>query len=162
MCGMYSAQMPLSVLIDVLESVPEFGRLMQSMNEHRSSVRLQALPNGVPMTLAALGRNARAPILVVTPRPEDARRFYEQICLWSDDEESILHFPESETLPFERLVTDPDTEQQRVSVLAKLLAQPSQPTATDDHSARSDLGRVNVVIASASAIAQKTISRKGF
>ena len=161
-CGMYSAQMPLSVLIDVLEGVPEFGRLMQSMNEYRSSVRLQVLPNGVPMTLAALGRNARAPILVVTPRPEDARRFYEQICLWSEDEESILHFPESETLPFERLVTDPDTEQQRVSVLAKLLALPSQSTVPDDDGGRDDLGRVKVVIASASAIAQKTISRRGF
>ena len=159
---MHNTKMSLSVLSGVLDGVPEFDRLRHAMNEPRVNVRLQVLPNGVPMTLAALGRSASVPILVVAPRSEDARRLYDQVCLWSESEESVLHFPESETLPFERLVTDPDTEQQRIDVLANLLALPSQATRIGDYGVRNDRDRAKIVIASASAIAQKTISRKGF
>ena len=146
--------MSLSVLSDVLESAPEFERLHGSMGQSRAHVRLQVLPNGVPMTLATLARNVDVPVLLVVPRPDEARRLYEQLCLWSADERSVLHFPESETLPFERLVTDTDTEQQRIGVLARLLAHDSP-----DDDARPTS---NIIIASASAISQKTISREGF
>ena len=146
--------MSLSVLSDVLESTPQFERLRASMGESRAHVRLQVLPNGVPMTLATLARNVDVPVLLVVPRPDEARRLYEQLCLWSADESSVLHFPESETLPFERLVTDTDTEQQRIGMLSRLLAHdsPDDDTRTGP----------NIIIASASAISQKTISRDGF
>ena len=143
--------MSLSVLSDVLESAPQFERLRSSMGQTKAHVRLQVLPNGVPMTLATLARNVDVPVLLVVPRPDEARRLYEQISLWSADERSVLHFPESETLPFERLVTDADTEQQRIGVLARLL----------DHDADTRPAS-NIIIASASAISQKTISRESF
>ena len=125
-----------------------------SMSESRAHIRLQVLPNGVPMTLATLARNVDVPVLLVVPRPDEARRLYEQVSLWSADERSVLHFPESETLPFERLVTDTDTEQQRIGVLSRLLAHDSPDD--DTHPGP------NVIVASASAISQKTISREGF
>ncbi len=143
--------MSLSVLSDVLESAPQFERLRASMGQTKAHVRLQVLPNGVPMTLASLARNVDVPVLLVVPRPDEARRLYEQVSLWSADERSVLHFPESETLPFERLVTDADTEQQRIGVLARLL----------DHDADTRPAS-NIIIASASAISQKTISRESF
>ena len=146
--------MSLSVLSDVLESTPQFERLRASMSESRAHVRLQVLPNGVPLTVATLARNVDVPVLLVVPRPDEARRLYEQVCLWSADERSVLHFPESETLPFERLVTDTDTEQQRIGVLSRLLAHDSP----DDDTRTCP----NIIIASASAISQKTISRDGF
>ena len=77
-----------------------------------------------------------------------------KISLWSADERSVLHFPESETLPFERLVTDADTEQQRIGVLARLLDHDSP-----DADARPG---PNIIIASASAVSQKTVSRESF
>ncbi len=143
--------MSLSVLSDVLESAPQFERLRASMGRTKAHVRLQVLPNGVPLTVATLARNVDVPVLLVVPRPDEARRLYEQISLWSADERSVLHFPESETLPFERLVTDADTEQQRIGVLARLL----------DHDADTRPAS-NIIIASASAISQKTISRESF
>ena len=88
------------------------------------------------------------------PRPDEARRLYEQVCLWSADERSVLHFPESETLPFERLVTDADTEQQRIGVLARLLDHDSTDAGTRPSP--------NIIIASASAVSQKTVSRESF
>ena len=145
--------MSLSVLSDVLERAPQFERLRSAMGQSKAHVRLQVLPNGVPMTLASLARNVDAPVLLVVPRPDEARRLYEQVCLWSADERSVLHFPESETLPFERLVTDADTEQQRIGVLARLLEHDSDTNPAS---------RGRIIIASASAISQKTISRESF
>ncbi len=204
--------MPLSVLNSVLEDATEFKRLAQLLGESRANVRLQVLPDGAPMALATLAQNVDVPILVVVPRPEEARRLHEQVSLWSPNPSSVLHFPESETLPFERLVTDPDTEQQRINVLARLLTPtltlprkggedrtlapspleggapgrtPSpltgegwdggdvatQQTVVGERSSapspqsspfKGEEGRKTIIIASVSAITQKTISREGF
>ena len=81
---------------------------------------------------------------MVAPRPEDARRLYEQVLLWAGDESTVLHFPEAETLPFERLVPDFDTSQRRIHTLWAL-AQEEGPAP--------------MVIASVAAVAQKTIGR---
>ena len=152
--------MSLSVLGDVLESAPQFERLRSSMGQSKAHVRLQVLPNGVPMTLATLARNVDVPVLLVAPRPDEARRLYEQVCLWTADESSVLHFPESETLPFERLVTDADTEQQRIGVLARLLDHDSSPHDLNASVDQTPQGKI--IIASASAVSQKTISRESF
>ena len=152
--------MSLSVLSDVLESTPQFERLRASMGESRAHVRLQVLPNGVPLTVATLARNVDVPVLLVAPRPDEARRLYEQVCLWSADERSVLHFPESETLPFERLVTDTDTEQQRIGVLARLLDHDSSLHEFDASADPAPRGKI--IVASASAVSQKTISRESF
>ena len=49
------------------------------MGESRSHIRLQVLPNGVPLTVATLARNVDVPVLLVVPRPDEARRLYEQV-----------------------------------------------------------------------------------
>ena len=155
--------MSLSVLGDILETAPQFERLRASMGESRAHVRLQVLPNGVPLTAATLARNVDVPVLLVAPRPDEARRLYEQVCLWSADERTVLHFPESETLPFERLVTDTDTEQQRIGVLARLLDDDSSKSSNQDLNDSPDAAtRGKIIVASASAVSQKTISREGF
>ncbi len=153
--------MSLSVLCDLLESAPQFERLLNSMAPTRAYVRLQTLPNGVPLTVATLARNVDVPILLVVPRPDEARRLYEQLCLWSPDERSVLHFPESETLPFERLVTDTDTEQQRIGALARLLARDSALGDSDASVEPAPRGNM-IIVASAAAISQKTLSRESF
>ncbi len=155
--------MSLSVLSDVLESAPQFERLRASMGQSKAHVRLQVLPNGLPLTVATLARNVNVPVLLVAPRPDQARRLYEQVSLWSADERSVLQFPESENLPFERLVTDTDTEQQRIGVLSRLLADDSSESSDqdlDDSPAATPRGKI--IVASASAVSQKTISRESF
>jgi len=67
--------------------------------------------------------------------------------------ESILHFPESDTLPFERLVTDPETEQERIRVLGRL-ASKSPECARETGS--------SLIITSISGITQETIGREVF
>ncbi len=139
--------MSLSVLGSLLESSPEFQRLQDRLKAARASVRVQVLPNGAPFALSTLWRGVGIPMLVIAPRPEDARRLYEQLALWSGLEDAVLHFPETETLPFERLVSDAETTQQRLRTLSTLIAGGSAPP---------------LVVASTAAIAQKTLDRDAF
>ena len=136
--------MSLGVLGALLEGSPEFLRLSSALGRSRFGSRLQVLSEAAPFSLAQVHRVFEAPILVVAPRPEDARRLYEQVLLWAGDESTVLHFPETETLPFERLVPDVDTSQHRIRTLRAL---------TQD-------GPAPIVIASAAAVAQKTIGRE--
>ena len=136
--------MSLGVLGALLEGSPEFLRLSSALGRSRFGSRLQVLSEAAPFSLAQVHRVFEAPILVVAPRPEDARRLYEQVLLWAGDESTVLHFPETETLPFERLVPDVDTSQHRIRTLQAL---------TQD-------GPAPMVIASAAAVAQKTIGRE--
>ena len=136
--------MSLGVLGALLEGSPEFLRLTSALGRSRFGSRLQVLSEAAPFALAQVHRVFEAPILVVAPRPEDARRLYEQVLLWAGGDSTVLHFPETETLPFERLVPDVDTSQHRIRTLWALAQERTQPP---------------MVIASAAAIAQKTIGR---
>ena len=138
--------MSLRALGSLLESLPQFQGLMASLERPRVRARVQVLPDGAPFTLATLWRGLALPTLVITRRPEDARRLHEQLSIWSGDEESILHFPETETLPFERLVSEIDTVHHRLRTLTSLC----------------EAGATPMVVASTVAITQKTIDRKAF
>ncbi len=136
--------MSLGVLGGLLRGSPEFLRLSAALDRSRFGSRLQVLSEAAPFALAEVRRVLETPVLVVAPRPEDARRLYEQVLLWAGDESTVLHFPEAETLPFERLVPDFDTSQRRIHTLWAL-AQEKGPAP--------------MVIASVAAVAQKTIGR---
>ena len=139
--------MSLSTLGGLLESVPPFQRLTDSLGRRRASVRVQVLAEAVPFVLSTLWKGVRLPVLVIAPRPEDARRLHEQLAVWSAPGADPLLFPETETLPFERLVTDVDTTHQRLRTLSALTADGSPPI---------------MVVASTAAVAQKTLDRPTF
>ena len=139
--------MSLDVLGEVLEGSPRFQRLQAALSSSPSRATVQVLAEGTPFALATLWKGLQAPMLVIAPRPEDARRFYEQLAIWSGPEEAVLHFPETETLPFERLVSDVDTTQQRIRTLSSLVGGEESPL---------------IIVASAAAVAQKTIDVAGF
>ena len=139
--------MSLKALGSLLESAPQYQRLREALGRRRAVTRVQVLADAVPFTLACLWRGLDSPVLVVTPRPEDARHLHEQLIAWSGAEASVLHFPEIETLPFERLVSDIETVHQRLRTLSAL---------ANNH------GDAPIVVASATAVAQKTISRDAF
>jgi len=60
--------------------------------------------------------------LVVTPRPDDARRLHDQLLTYLGEEQPIHLLPEPEVLPFERLAVDANTGNQRLTALAALAA----------------------------------------
>ncbi len=134
--------MSLEALGGLLQTAPQYKRLASVLRKRAPYTTAQVLGDAVPFALATLWRELGVPVLVIAPRPEEARRIHEQMVAWSGREESVLHFPETETLPFERIVSDIDTIHQRLYTLSRL--------AGDDRAAP-------VVVASAAAAAQKTI-----
>ena len=138
--------MGLDVLGRLLESSSEYQRLLESMHKTRARVRLQVMAEAAPFVLSALWRGLGLPVLVIAPKPEDARRLHEQLVIWAG-EENVLHFPETETMPFERIVSDVDTTQERLRTLYRLIEADGVPS---------------LVVASATAVAQKTIDRGSF
>ncbi len=133
-------------LWSLLEASPEFKRLLAAAGMARLDARMQIASEATAFALSALWRRAGLPVLVVAPRPEDARRLYDQLTVWAG-EDAVLHFPETETLPFERVVSDADTTIQRLRTLAAMLDPGDCPP---------------LVVASTTAIAQKTIARDAF
>ena len=139
--------MSLQALRGLLEAAPQYRRMQKSLDVSRARERVQAPSGGVPMALATLWKNLGVPVLVITPRSEDARRLCDQILLWTDDERRVVDFPETEALPFERLASDAETAHHRLRTLSALVDREGRPP---------------IVVASAAAVAQRTIASDAF
>ena len=113
--------MSLNGILKLLEEHPEFrGSLEAATSGQTSEVTVR---QGARATfIASLARRADAPTLVITPRPEDARRLHDQLLSWLGEDSPVHLLPEPEVLPFERLAVDGNTSNQRLATLAALAA----------------------------------------
>ena len=113
--------MSLNGILDLLEVHQGFREALQAIDnesERSATVRQGARAAFV----ACLARRRPGPVLVVTPRPEDARRLHDQLLSWLGDEAPVYLLPEPEVLPFERLAVDANTGNQRLEALSALSA----------------------------------------
>ena len=165
--------MTIGVLRGLMDEVAEYRGLRTALRGNANGLSVELPSKAAPFTLAALRRDLDAPTLLVAPRPEDARRLHEQLVAWCGDDDGLLHFPESEILPFERLDSDMETVHQRVRVLAALAADGADlggQDARDMYSPHTSLspqgeGKIEkrsapMVVASAGALMQRTLARK--
>ena len=141
------AGLALSLLNPLLRSTDQYRNLLRALEGPSSRVRAQLLSEATPYLLSTLMQDLDRPVLIVVPRAEESRRLHERLCAWVDNPERIHRFPETETLPFERLFTDIDTVQQRVRALDALLNPGDAPP---------------LIVASATSVAQRTLSRDSF
>ena len=113
--------MSLNGILKLLEGHPEFrGSLEAASSGQKPEVTVR---QGARATfIASLARRADAPTLVITPRPEDARRLHDQLLSWLGEDSPVYLLPEPEVLPFERLAVDGNTSNQRLATLAALAA----------------------------------------
>ena len=140
--------MTLGVLRDLMDGVPEYRRLRDELRSGARRLAVEAPAKAAAFTLGTLRRDVDAPMLVVAPRPEDARRLHEQLVAWCGEDAGLLHFAESEILPFERLDSDVETVHQRLRVLSNIDGQDEQ-----------DGYRGVMVVASVGALMQRTLGR---
>ena len=141
--------MTLGVLRDLMDGVPEYCRLRDELRGGARRLSVEAPAKAAAFTLGTLWRDVDARMLVVAPRPEDARRLHEQLVAWCGEDAGLLHFPESEILPFERLDSDMETVHQRLRVLAGIATEGTEGT---------DVPGV-MVVASVGAMMQRTLGR---
>ena len=170
--------MTLGILRGVMDGVPEYCRLRDGVRGGARRLTAEVPAKAAAFTLATLRRDVDVPTLVVAPRPEDARRLHEQLLAWCGDDEGLLHFPESEILPFERLDSDVETVHQRLRVLAAVASIVSDIDVRDGEHKESNYphpfgklragsspppsrgkGQALMVVASVGALMQRTLGR---
>ncbi|MDY6917984.1 MAG: transcription-repair coupling factor [Chloroflexota bacterium] len=136
--------MDLGPLFSILSDITAYHDLLDAVRQGRER-RLVVPEAARPFLLAALHRALHVPLVVVAPHPHEARHLQDQLECWLD-EESVLLFPEPDSLPYERLSPVPYTTQQRIRTLSVLAAGGSTP----------------LVVVSAHAAARRTPSPAAF
>ncbi len=111
--------MSLNGILDLLERHTEFRGTVESV-ENNSAGSAAVRQGARPALIAALARRRNSPLLVIAPRPEDARRLHDYLLSWLGDDAPVHLLPEPEVLPFERLAVDANTGNQRLAALAAL------------------------------------------
>ncbi len=135
--------MKLSGLLREIEAAPGFRELRDRLSPQHGHIVAGLGDNAKPAALAALLRGETPPVIIVTARPARARTLAEELPAWLGDPARVFLFPERDVLPYERLATDPVTVRDRIAALR----------AVDER-------RPVVVVASALALAQRTLSRQ--
>ncbi|MEX2245763.1 MAG: transcription-repair coupling factor [Dehalococcoidia bacterium] len=143
--------MDLSALLPVIDGAVGLDRLRSRMSE-AASLTLGVADGAKAAVLAALAREATAPVVVITPRPRHAEALAEELQAWLGDAASrVLLYPERDALPYERLAPDPEDVRQRLLALEAM----SDRSAGDHLGAR---GAVAIIVACAAAVAQRTLT----
>jgi transcription-repair coupling factor (superfamily II helicase) len=140
--------MDLSALLPVIDQAVDLDRLRRRMSDERR-LMLGVSDGAKAAVLAALARDADAPIFVIVPRPQHADALVDELRAWLGvpDAGRVLPFPERDALPYERIAPDPDDVTGRLQALDALSA-----------AALEGRGGGVIVVACAAAVAQRTLS----
>jgi transcription-repair coupling factor (superfamily II helicase) len=140
--------MKLIKLLQLIREMPVYHQLLLRLKQPDGMVKASLIDAAKPYFLAALVRELRRPILVVTAQPENSRKLEEQVSSWLDPEQ-VWRFPEPDALPYLSVVSDSSTELERIRVLSVLTGNGVN-------------GAPPLVIASAVALTQKVAAYVDF
>jgi transcription-repair coupling factor (superfamily II helicase) len=142
-----STPMNITRLLDLAGEIPAYRKMTAELEKSgKSEIRALTTDASKPFLLAALYSDLQVPMVIVTAQPDNTRKLFEQISLWYDLSDIKL-FPEPDALPYQRATSDLSSEHERLDVLYTL-------SQGDRY--------IPLVITSAPALMQKTISRDEF
>lgn len=129
--------MNLSNLLPVIEAACDLHRVTPA----KAEPTVLGLPDAAKAAVVAgIARQAQGAVIVITPRQLEAFGMVEELETWLGGSVPVLHFQERDSLPYERLVPDPEVLSNRLAVLNALASE----TAT-------------VIVTSGIALAQRTL-----
>ncbi len=137
----------LTQILHLVEEMPAYRRLIDDLKGNNST-GAAVLDAAKPYVIAAIYRKLQIPVLLVTARPENAKKLYEQLSNWSKSDRLYL-LPDPDALPYQRVASDAATGMERIQVLSALASVAGNSPAP-------------LVVASAFALMQKTTSYKDF
>ncbi len=114
--------MSLSGILDLLQGHPEFRSAVEAA-ESGSCLTATVRQGARAAFVGSLAVKHKGPVLVIAPRPEDARRLHDHLLGWMGEDAPVYLLPEPEVLPFERLSVDANTSNQRLEALAALAVE---------------------------------------
>ncbi len=145
--------MDFTKLLHLIEEMLAYRQLVDELERKSGSVRAAVLDAAKPYLIASLHQRLSIPMLLVTAQAENSKKLYEQLLTWCPSTEVRL-FPEPESLPYERIVSDTSAELERLRVLSALAK-----IAGDDNTLATS---PPLIVASASAFMQKVTPYSDF
>ena len=111
-------------LLDMMREQPAYESLLERLRSEdgQDALEIAPSPGARPYLIAALARHLARSMLVIVPGPEDARRMHDQILSYLGNDAPVHLMPEPEALPYERLLPDAATSNDRLRVLSALVS----------------------------------------
>jgi transcription-repair coupling factor (superfamily II helicase) len=111
----------LKGLLTLLTQRPEFRRLIQRIQEAGGTPALTGITEAArPYVIAALASAIRQPLLVVVTDETQANVVADTLKALAQQPNDVLYLPDRDALPYERLISDAQTTQQRMNALISL------------------------------------------
>ncbi len=134
--------MTLKGLLALLAQRPEFRRLVKHLQETTMIPALTGITEVArPYVIAALAKTLQKPLLVVAADEVEANQLADMLKVLLEQPEEVFFLPDRDALPYERLISDALTTQQRMNALISL----------------TDRERNAIVVCSARALTQPVI-----
>ncbi|MFL5659199.1 MAG: transcription-repair coupling factor [Ktedonobacteraceae bacterium] len=113
--------MTLQGLIALLAQRPEFRRLLEQIKKGEGLPALTGITESArPYVIAALTSALKQPLLVVVEDERQASQVVESLQAFVEHPNDALFLPDRDALPYERLISDAATTQQRMQALIAL------------------------------------------
>ena len=90
--------MALTGLLSLLGSQPWLQRHLRNLDSPGARASLTLNPDHNPLYLAAICQLQQRPVVVISPRLDDARRLYDQLQAYLGDDAPVFLLPEPEVL----------------------------------------------------------------
>ena len=120
--------MTLQGLLALLTQRPEYRRLIEQLRKAEGVPALTGITEAArPYVVVALSSTLQQPLLVVTPDEEQASLMVEALKVFHPRPNDICFLPDRDALPYERLIGDALTTQQRMQAMITLVEGKSAP-----------------------------------
>ena len=113
--------MTLKGLLTLLTQRPEFRRLVQRIHDAERLPALTGITEAArPYVISALSSAIKQPLLVVVTDETQANIVADALKVLAQQPNDVLYLPDRDALPYERLLSDAQTTQQRMTALISL------------------------------------------
>ena len=120
--------MILKGLLTLLTQRPEFRRLVQQLQKAEGLPALTGITETArPFVIAALSAALKEPLLLVVGDETQAMQVTDTLKVMVQEPDAVFCLPDRDALPYERLMSDAETTQQRMNALLHL-AEPHRHT----------------------------------
>jgi transcription-repair coupling factor (superfamily II helicase) len=143
--------MNLSCLLSLLEDVPAYTQLAGELSTAKEEHKAVILDTAKPYLIAALYKELRLPLIVVTAQPETARKLHEQLRTWCSPSAELHRLPELDFMPYDK---------SQLSAVSYQMVERLRALATLALCEETD--KPPLIVTSALAVMTKTIRRKDF
>jgi transcription-repair coupling factor (superfamily II helicase) len=117
--------MPLSGILKLADSSLSFSKIKDALTRGEKVISISGLAgSGKALLLAYLKKNLDSPFLVITSKPEEALKIYDDLVSFLGQEKTRL-FPAWEILPYEMKIPDPEIIGRRLETLYDLMLKES-------------------------------------